>query len=338
MTQVQHSLPQILIVTPPEPDASLLAGLVASGYRVRVIEGTEHALRQVCQEACDVVLLDCNRSADEAMRWLNRIQDSRRPASVIVIGARPSPEEAIRFLRAGAFDFVIQPASVERLLEAVAQAIENRRAFMQIMSLSEQLQSANKRLRAQMHDLKRLAATDSLTNLLNRRAFTSALCREFGKADRYGHSLGLLLIDIDHFKRINDRFGHLAGDSVLRQVSGHLGQTMRTVDVVARFGGEEFAVLVSGAGSGHVFGAAERIRTTVFEQSFLSECRDYRVTVSIGIAQYQGEGGRLSEDLIRDADVALYRAKANGRNRVEVAGFAGMARSPLLQTLQPTMQ
>jgi diguanylate cyclase (GGDEF)-like protein len=498
MKLARSSNPHILIVTASEPDAAVLAALAERGYGASAMEGTEIALQQACEEAFDLVVLDRDGIAGEAMRWLDRIQESRRPAGVIVIGARPSPEEAIRFLRAGAFDFLIKPVPVERLLEAVEQAIENRRSFTRIMGLSECLQSANESLlaqkkclererdrlikrnhdlgllnrigeglvgslqadavvqvalertaelipydlaalawlngahawscspdaghegqalalrqstlgRARMHadhlgghgptailsesrreveivllaagrrmgllrllrlpsrsgfdayelevlgtlatslalalrgadahqEVQSLAVTDELTNLLNRRAFNNALHREFQKADRYGQALGLLLIDIDHFKAVNDRFGHPAGDSVLRQVSAYLGQTIRTVDVAARFGGEEFAVLMPGTGPGQTIAAAERIRTAILAHTFLPECRDHRVTVSIGVAQYQGEGGCAPDDLIRDADIALYRAKSNGRNRVEVAGFAGLAMSPLSPALQPTVQ
>jgi diguanylate cyclase (GGDEF)-like protein len=183
-----------------------------------------------------------------------------------------------------------------------------------------------------------LAITDDLTSLLNRRAFSEVFHREFKKAARYQQSLGLLMIDIDHFKTINDQFGHQVGDSVLRQLAAYLGQTIRAVDVAARYGGEEFAILMPEGGMGHPLFAAERIRHAILDHTFLPKSRDYRVTVSIGVAQYKGEGGCHPDDLLRDADIALYRAKTNGRNRVEAAGLAGALFHPASRSLQPTVQ
>jgi two-component system cell cycle response regulator len=172
--------------------------------------------------------------------------------------------------------------------------------------------------RADNRRLEALATTDPLTRVLNRRALLDRLTAEVDRARRYDSSLALLLFDVDHFKQINDTAGHLAGDSVLRQLGALLEDAMRKVDIVARYGGEEFiAILPETAADGAVV-FAERLRERIGLHSFdIGAGRIVRLTVSIGIATFPASGVGSTEDLIARADEALYRAKAGGRNQVK---------------------
>ena len=172
--------------------------------------------------------------------------------------------------------------------------------------------------RADNRRLEALATTDPLTRVLNRRALLDRLTAEVDRARRYDSSLALLLFDVDHFKQINDTAGHLAGDSVLRQLGALLEDAMRKVDIVARYGGEEFiAILPETAADGAVV-FAERLRERIAMHSFdIGAGRIVRLTVSIGIATFPSSGVGSTEDLIARADEALYRAKAGGRNQVK---------------------
>jgi diguanylate cyclase (GGDEF)-like protein len=158
-----------------------------------------------------------------------------------------------------------------------------------------------------------MADTDALTGIANRMTFDRTLHRELTRCDRNGEGLGLLLIDIDHFKALNDNHGHQMGDEVLRQLALTLEEHSRTFDTVARYGGEEFAVIVPAAGLEECIEIAERLR---MEIARLELCRS--VTASIGVAIYREHAG-TADTLVRAADDALYRSKRNGRNKVSVA-------------------
>ncbi len=162
--------------------------------------------------------------------------------------------------------------------------------------------------------LKRQAVTDPLTGLYNRRSFNKALGRMAGHADRYGEPISLLMIDIDKFKAINDTFGHAAGDDVIRAVADTILSSIRKVDVAARIGGEEFAVILPKSVTKSSLATAERIRKAVKKRIITSGRRDVSVTVSIGVATRR-EGDGAPDTLVKEADRRLYAAKGGGRDR-----------------------
>jgi diguanylate cyclase (GGDEF)-like protein len=170
--------------------------------------------------------------------------------------------------------------------------------------------------RTQLEKTERSAMTDWLTGLYNRGAFRAAALRELRRAQRYRQQLSLILLDLDDFKKINDGFGHERGDQVLKEISRLLRRSIRDVDVPARHGGEEFAILLPETGRQGARAVAERVRTAFGRHGALQheEGEPLAVTVSAGIAVYPEDGEELGE-LLRQADVALYRAKAAGKNR-----------------------
>jgi two-component system cell cycle response regulator len=173
--------------------------------------------------------------------------------------------------------------------------------------------------RAENRRLEALATTDPLTRVLNRRALLDRLNAEVDRAKRYESSLTLLLLDLDHFKQINDTAGHLAGDSVLRQIGVLLEEAIRKVDIVARYGGEEFVVILPETLSEGGAAFAERLRERIAAESFdVGAGRAVHLTVSIGIATFPSPLVTSTEDLFARADEALYRAKSGGRNQVQV--------------------
>lgn len=167
--------------------------------------------------------------------------------------------------------------------------------------------------------LKRRADRDGLTGLANRRAFDAKLSEELKRHMRHREGFNLLLADMDHFKRVNDTFGHQAGDAALRLVAGILETGLRTTDVVARFGGEEFAMVLPHTSQAHAWMLAERLRREVAAAKLRHGGRDVPLTISVGLASF-APGDAVSEaGLITAADQALYAAKAAGRNQVSVA-------------------
>jgi len=161
-----------------------------------------------------------------------------------------------------------------------------------------------------------LAQTDPLTGCLNRRALVDELGAEIARARRYGLALSVLMIDLDHFKRVNDTRGHLTGDDVLKQVAQLLRAEVRAVDVVARYGGEEFVILLPETALPGATSFAERIRESVGTHAFVADGDPLSLTVSVGVATITGGEEGSSEEVLARADAALYRAKRDGRNLV----------------------
>ena len=169
---------------------------------------------------------------------------------------------------------------------------------------------------AQYHEeIYRLMTLDGLTQLYNRRYFQEALEREFARSKRYGHPFSLVLFDIDHFKRINDTHGHMAGDDVLRRVAALLKTKVRTNDLIARVGGEEFAVLLPEAGRMGAVALAEKLRRMIEGENIEHKDAVIPVTVSLGVAEFNAALAS-SDALYKQADDKLYEAKNAGRNQV----------------------
>lgn len=221
----------------------------------------------------------------------------------LLLTSKAAREDLLKGLDAGADDYLVKPFD---LLELQARLRSGRR----IVELQDQLIAAQEALREQ-------ATRDALTGAWNRGAIMEILERERSRAQREHHPLIVLMLDLDHFKAINDTWGHQAGDAILREVVTRLTSVLRPYDCVGRYGGEEFAVVVPGCEESAAMKLAERLRACISDRPILYSTSPISVTMSMGMA-------RLGEDtntdsLIRRADDALYRAKKAGRNRI-VAG------------------
>jgi len=171
--------------------------------------------------------------------------------------------------------------------------------------------------RADNRRLEELATTDALTRLLNRRALLERLSVEVDRARRFHQQLSMLMVDIDHFKSINDQHGHLVGDAMLRQLGTLLSGAVRTIDVVARYGGEEFVLILPETATDGAAVFAERLRVMVETHAFDVDAEhNFHLTCSVGVATFPSPRVSSTEDLFARADEALYRAKSGGRNQV----------------------
>jgi diguanylate cyclase (GGDEF)-like protein len=179
----------------------------------------------------------------------------------------------------------------------------------------EQLASINETLRKRNLELHEISITDSLTGLYNRKHLMETLAREASRSQRYERPFALLMIDIDHFKRYNDTFGHLAGDEALKKMAKIFRDSVRAADYSARYGGEEFLIILPETSKDKAVQAAERIRQCVEKDSSADSDKGMGNTVSIGIAVFPEHGDDIQE-LIKNADAALYEAKEGGRNQV----------------------
>ena len=189
----------------------------------------------------------------------------------------------------------------------------NKKRHVLNSEFKEEVNEVLKKFKEDLYTLHYLATRDEKTQVYNHRFFMNLFELEFEKAKRGRQKLSLAVIDIDFFKKINDTYGHLFGDKILYELAQNLQKTIRKYDVLARFGGEEFFVLLPGASKRTAKIAANRIRAGVLKDSFLKK---YKLTVSIGVTEYSSKD--TIKKMIKRADKALYEAKKNGRDRVEV--------------------
>jgi diguanylate cyclase (GGDEF)-like protein len=236
-----------------------------------------------------------------------RSRDQGPYCYVVLLSAKDDKQDVVAGLEAGADDYLTKPFDVDELRARV-------RAGKRILDLQTALILAH-------DDLQFAAAHDPLTGLWNRGAILDLLKREVSRRQRNGDPLGVIMSDIDYFKKINDTHGHLVGDAVLREVTRRLAAGVRPYDVVGRYGGEEFLIVFPGCGAANLIVGAERLRHCIADQPVETSVGPIPVTLSLGLASVeQGEKETLDcEAFLRTADEALYAAKARGRNRVESA-------------------
>jgi two-component system cell cycle response regulator len=226
---------------------------------------------------------------------------------VLLLTAKDDREDVVAGLDAGADDYLTKPFDVAELRARV-------RAGKRILELQAALIRAHDTLQYE-------SAHDPLTALWNRGAIINFLKNEIERQQRSSQPLGVMMADVDHFKKINDTYGHLVGDQVLKEVGHRLAEGVRTYDSVGRYGGEEFLVIVPGCKPPDLLASAERLRRSIGGSNFETSAGPLAVTLSVGVASGRDDGDRSedSETLLRAADTALYAAKAQGRNQVGVA-------------------
>lgn len=231
-----------------------------------------------------------------------RTVEQSRTLPIILVAEETDRPRVLRGLDLGVNDFIMRPVERNELLARVRTQIRRHRFAVE--------------LRESMTNTLALAVTDELTGLYNRRYFDRHLAILLDKAREQERDMALMLIDMDHFKEVNDTHGHAAGDAVLREFALRLRRNIRGVDLACRFGGEEFVVLMPDTDLRQAQGAAERVRMAVAERPFeRDDGRQLSVTVSVGVALNESWDD-TPDTILRRADIALYRAKREGRNRV----------------------
>ena len=286
---------RLLLVTDDPRLAGHAAPLEERGFVVAGVSGGAKALVALQRSRPHVVVADAGLRGISAAELTRMLSDPQTAVPVVLAGLDPStPERRGAAMDAGASDYFQLPSEFPLLAARAAQLV----AHMLTVD----------RLRAE-------ADHDFLTGLANRRRFRKALGQEVERWRRYDLPCALLLLDVDHMKRINDTYGHPAGDRVIRFVASAITELSRDNDTAARLGGEEFALLLAGAGSEKALAAAERLRRAVCDEA-LEEVGV--VSVSLGVASCPAHA-RSERDLFSASDAALYRAKREGRDRAVLA-------------------
>ena len=288
---------KILLVEDDRAISVLLSGhLRRAGHDVRTAESIAIARDQAAGE-WDIVLLDRNLPDGDGLDLCRDLRAARPHGYIIMLTSDDRDETKLEGFARGADDYVTKPFKLDELAARI-------RAGARIVGLQKQLQE--------------MSLTDSLTSLRNRRAFDEHLPAALEHSRRYSRPLSLAVIDVDHFKSINDTFGHDAGDAILRGIAEIIAAGTRQADYAARVGGEEFAILLPETALFEGLQFAEKLRALIATTPIRVGNDARQVTVSIGIASIPHTEMDSPEDFYHAADQALYRAKARGRNRVEL--------------------
>jgi diguanylate cyclase (GGDEF)-like protein len=273
------------------------------GYQVAVAENGARAWTILQQEhPPELLILDWVMPEIDGTELCRRVRARQGTLYeyILLVTAKDERQDVIKGLEAGADDYLTKPFDKSELRARL-------RVGKRILTLQHDLIRARENMR--FH-----ATHDALTGIWNRGTVLESLHRELERAARFQSTTGILLLDLDHFKQVNDTYGHLTGDIVLKEVAQRISQAVRSYDLVARYGGEEFLIVLPGCDKDQIQESAERIRSAIASAPVIVYSSEIPVTVSIGATVAIG-GATTETDILTAADVALYQAKNSGRNR-----------------------
>ena len=287
---------KILVVDDELLIRQLMTALLAEFGTVELAESGEDALQKAASLKPDLIVLDVEMPGMDGYEVCRQLKANEQTSAIPVafLTANNSNEDEERGLEIGAIDFIRKPISPQIVRTRASNILK--------------LQAATRKLEL-------LASTDSLTGAFNRRHFMEAANNEILRSERYGHPLSVLMLDIDHFKAVNDTHGHGIGDEALKETVHVIEKTLRNEDTLGRLGGEEFAVLLPETKVSQAVLLAERIRVAISEIVIDTPTDPLSFTMSIGISQLS-EGDSNIDDILKRADEGLYKAKEQGRNQV----------------------
>lgn len=307
----------VLIVEDDREIRDMVSMMVKSmGYLVVTAVNGKDAFARLHEQVVDIVLLDLMMPEMDGFEFCQRVREdtSLHDLHIIITSARDALEDKVRGLELGAADYLTKPFSLTELQARI--------------KVGERIVRYQKALQAQQTQLEHLAREDALTGLANRRRFEERAQEDLLRAGRYQHPLSVLLADLDHFKTINDTYGHQYGDTVLKEVGQTFVRHCRSSDLCARYGGEEFAILLPETQLAEARLVAERLCAAVQNLMFTQAARRVQVTASFGVACVDIGNPQSLKELMEQADQALYIAKRQGRNRVEVYSGSGGSSAP----------
>ena len=314
---------QLLLLEKDTPDADFIRQALtrrqrpnATRFEVTGMSSIAKAIHWLSGNACHAILMDLGLDDSQGLEGLQRIVEAAPELPVVILTGLESETLGEQAIRHGAQDYLVKSqVSGELVAKALVHAVERKRQEQNLLQLAHSLRDANERLRA-------ISQTDVVTGLANRRQFDEVLKLEWRRARRFKTPIGLILVDVDHFKLFNDTYGHPAGDRCLESIGSILRTTCRRAsDLPARFGGDEFGVIVPGMDSAQAHALGRKIRKRVEAQTIPHENSPIapRVTVSVGVASMSPVIGKDPADLLETADKSLYQVKHGGRNHVIVA-------------------
>jgi two-component system cell cycle response regulator len=278
------------------------------GYEVVTARNGEEAWGLLqAQDAPRLVLLDWMMPGLDGAQICQQVRQRGGPVYtyILMLTAKFQKQDILEGLEAGADDYLTKPFASNELRARL-------RTGRRILELQEELVRSRERLQYQ-------ASHDAMTGIWNHGAILEILEAELARSRREKLSVGVLLVDLDHFKKVNDRYGHLAGDSVLREVVRRLKAHLRPYDSIGRYGGEEFLIVLPSSRQENAVNQAERLRGAISDTLIDVPEGCLAVTISLGVSVYCGDASLEMDCLLKATDIALYRAKQGGRNRIGAA-------------------
>lgn len=291
--------PKILCVDDDENILKALTRVLEKKFDIVTSSSIQQARNSIRDQQFAIVIADLNLPDGKGLEFLAELAHANSESIRVLLSGQIDPSELSK---------AVNDQSIHRL---IIKPWDNNYLLIQILEAYQ-----NHRLLHEKNTLARLAITDPITELNNHRRFQDALKIESQRALRHSRNLSLLMIDIDHFKKFNDKHGHPAGDKLLSEVAKRIVNTVRNLDIAARYGGEEFAIIMPDTSADDAFRVAERIRIALEAEPFeVAHSSDLaKVTVSIGVASL-----KPNLNIVEEADKALYAAKNSGRNRSVLA-------------------
>lgn len=302
---------KILVVDDEEDIRWLLSDLLVSeGFSVETAEDGYQGFQCFKNEPPELVITDVKMPKRTGLDLLKDIKDTGSNVDVIVLTGHSDETTAIECLRSGAYDYLLKPLEdLDVLLASVQRALQKR-----------DLEAKNHQL---VKELEEMAIRDALTGLFNHRHLIKCLSEEIARSSRYNHSFVGIMVDIDHFKAINDRYGHLFGDFVLKRMAYIFEDNLRLTDKIFRYGGEEFFLLLPETNMTQAVVIAGRLLDSIRGYDFNCDGHHIQLTVSAGVAEFPDEAQDTSQ-IIGLADRRLYRAKTQGRDGFDVGQMASI--------------
>jgi two-component system cell cycle response regulator len=306
---------RILVVDDlPDNVEILRARLTSRGYDIATASSGEEALEVVKNDPPQLILCDVMMPGIDGYEVSRRIRAANATGElafipIILVTALNQTEDIVHGLNVGADDYIAKPYNFQELEARV-------RAMLRIKRLQDELDLKNRELEEANKKLRKLSITDGLTGLFNHRHVHQLLREEFERSARTEEPAAVAMLDLDRFKQINDTYGHPTGDVILYETARILRETAREIDMVGRYGGEEFIAILPDTGEEEAGQFAERVRQAVESHVYRDEANEIRMTLSCGVAAFPFPGTDSPEALLKRADEALYEAKESGRNRV----------------------
>ena len=315
----------ILVVDDEETIVTVITDILTqAGYNALGALSGEEALDIYSVSPVDVVLTDIRMGGMDGFELMRHLKLMDKDLNIIVMTGFDSYETVLQALQSGAYDYMQKPLdnhadlvnTIDHACSSARLVKENAKLVKELASSHAKLSDANRALVEVNHKLRKMASTDSLTLLFNRRYFDQVVNRELARRNRYNLAISLVMLDIDNFKEINDTYGHDAGDQALKAIADIISSCARNSDIVARYGGEEFGVVLPQTEPANAVIFAERARTAIEQSVFnIKTGVEVNLTLSLGVAGASSKCGAIDpKELISAADKALYKAKTSGRN------------------------
>ena len=322
---------KILIIEDDDDQRELMRETLEDHFGPGTVVGAESGNRALAQDlgSFDLILSDYNLPDRTGMELLDTIR-GRCATPVIMVTGENVGQIAVEAIRRGATDYIVKfgdylftiPLVVEKNLTVAKVKRENELLRAELERALREVSDKNAQLEASLKRVEEVAATDPLTGLYNRRHFGRVSEQLWSEAHRHDHDLACVMIDLDGYKQLNDRYGHQVGDQVLVVAGKVITANLRRADVAARYGGDEFILLLSHASAEEAAGVAARIRDEYRDAVAGLLRRNDPATMSIGVASRRQDDPTCADQLVAVADAALYQAKAAGRNRIVISPTA----------------